>query len=122
MPLDEDEVRTAARELRRRGVEAVAVCFLFSYLNPAHERRAAAIVREEMPDAFVTTSADIVPQFREFERFTTAGMSAFVGPKIGSYLDASRDRARRRRRRRRPARDDVERRRRRASTARRSAP
>jgi len=86
-PLDEDEVRAAAGELRDDGVEAVAVCFLFSYLNPEHERRAAAIVREEMPDAFVTTSADIVPQFREFERFTTATMSAFVGPKTGNYLE-----------------------------------
>ena len=86
-PLDEDEVREAARELRDEGVEAVAVCFLFSYLNPDHERRAAAIVREEMPAAFVTTSADIFPQFREFERFTTATMSAFVGPRTGNYLD-----------------------------------
>src|SRR4051794_37341471 len=85
--LDEGEVRAAARELRDEGVEAVAVCFLFSYLNPEHERRAAAIVREEMPDAFVTTSVEIVPQFREFERFTTATISAFVGPKTGSYLD-----------------------------------
>ncbi len=87
VPLDEDEVREAARELRDEGVEAVAVCFLFSYLNAAHERRAAEIVREEMPEAFVTTSADIVPQFREFERFTTATMSAFVGPKTGRYLE-----------------------------------
>jgi N-methylhydantoinase A/oxoprolinase/acetone carboxylase beta subunit len=87
VPLEEDEVRAAARELHEQGVEAVAVCFLFSYLNPEHERRAAAIVREEMPDAFVTTSADIVPQFREFERFTTATMSAFVGPKTGNYLE-----------------------------------
>ncbi len=87
VPLDEQEVRAAARELRDEGVEAVAVCFLFSYLNPEHERRAAAIVREEMPDAFVTTSADIVPQCREFERFTTASMSAFVGPKTGNYLE-----------------------------------
>ncbi|HSC02562.1 MAG TPA: hydantoinase/oxoprolinase family protein [Solirubrobacteraceae bacterium] len=86
-PLDEDDVRAAARELRDEGVDAVAVCFLFSYLNPEHERRAAAIVREEMPDAFITTSADIVPQFREFERFTTACMSAFVGPKTGLYLE-----------------------------------
>ena len=85
--LDEDEVRAAARELRDEGVEAVAVCFLFSYLNPEHERQAAAIVREEMPTAFITTSADIVPQFREFERFTTACMSAFVGPKTGLYLE-----------------------------------
>ncbi|MBV9005569.1 MAG: hydantoinase/oxoprolinase family protein, partial [Solirubrobacterales bacterium] len=87
VPLDEREVRAAARELREEGVEAVAVCFLFSYLNPEHERRAAAIVRDEMPEAFVTTSADIVPQFREFERFTTACMSAFVGPKTGLYLE-----------------------------------
>ena len=78
-PLDEGEVRSAG-ELREAGVEAVAVCLLFSYLNPEHERRAAAIVAEEMPDAFVTTSADISPQFREFERFTTACMNAFVGP------------------------------------------
>jgi N-methylhydantoinase A/oxoprolinase/acetone carboxylase beta subunit len=87
VPLDEDRVREAARELREEGVEAVAVCFLFSYLNPGHERRAAEIVREELPDAFITTSADIVPQFREFERFTTACMSAFVGPKTGAYLE-----------------------------------
>jgi N-methylhydantoinase A/oxoprolinase/acetone carboxylase beta subunit len=87
VPLDEDEVRAAAAELREEGVEAVAVCFLFSYLNPAHERRADELVREELPDAFVTTSADIFPQFREFERFTTASMSAFVGPTTGRYLD-----------------------------------
>jgi N-methylhydantoinase A/oxoprolinase/acetone carboxylase beta subunit len=91
VPLDEDEVRAAARELRDEGVEAVAICFLFSYLNPEHERRAAAIVREEMPDAFVTTSVDVVPQFREFERFTTATISAFVGPKTGTYLDRLAD-------------------------------
>jgi N-methylhydantoinase A/oxoprolinase/acetone carboxylase beta subunit len=87
IPLDEDEVRAAAEALRAEGIEAVAVCFLFSYLNPAHERRAAEIVREVMPDAFVTASADIVPQFREFERFTTALMNAFIGPKTGHYIE-----------------------------------
>ncbi len=87
VPLDEDEVRAAARELKAASVEAVAVCFLFSYLNDAHERRAAEIVREEIPNAFVTTSAGIFPQFREFERFTTACMNAFVGPGTGTYLD-----------------------------------
>ncbi len=86
-PLDEEGVRRAARELREEGVEAVAVCFLFSYLNPAHERRAARIIAEEIPGAFVTASADIFPQFREFERFTTACMNAFVGPKTGRYLE-----------------------------------
>ena len=86
VPLDEQAVRQAARELREAGVEAVSVCFLFSYLNPQHERRAAEIVAEEMPGAFVTASADIFPQFREFERFTTASMNAFVGPGTGKYL------------------------------------
>ena len=85
--LDEEGVRTAARALRAAGVESVAVCFLFSYLNPEHERRAAAIVREELPGAFVTASADVFPQFREFERFTTACMNAFVGPGTGRYLE-----------------------------------
>ena len=87
VPLAEDEVRAAAEALKAEGVEAVAICFLFSYLNPAHERRAAEIVREVMPDAFVTASADIIPQFREFERFTTALMNAFIGPKTGHYIE-----------------------------------
>lgn len=85
-PLNEDEVRTAAKELLAAGVDAVAICFLFSYLNPAHEARAKAIVQAEMPDAFVTTSSSISPQFREFERFTTAALATFVGPKIGRYI------------------------------------
>lgn len=85
--LNEAEVREAARSLAGTGIEAVAICFLFSYLNPLHERRAAEIVREEMPGAFVTASADIFPQFREFERFTTACMNAFVGPGTDRYLE-----------------------------------
>ncbi len=89
-PLDEDAVRAAARQLGEDGVDAVAVCFLFSYLDRTHEERAAAIVREELPDAFVCTSAEISPQFREFERFTTAAMNAFVGPGTGDYLDRLR--------------------------------
>lgn len=84
--LAEDEVRQAARELTEEGVESVAVCFLFSYRNSVHEDRSAEIIREEMGEVFVTTSADIAPQFREFERFTTACMNAFVGPAAGSYL------------------------------------
>jgi N-methylhydantoinase A len=84
--LDESEVREAARALRQDGVEAIAICFLFSYLNPAHEARAKQLVLEEHPEAFVTTSAEVAPQFREFERFTTAAMNAFVGPKVRDYI------------------------------------
>ncbi|WP_445943351.1 hydantoinase/oxoprolinase family protein, partial [Roseicyclus sp.] len=84
--LDEDAVRAAARTLAAQGVEAVLVGFLFSYVNPAHERRAAEILREELPEVFVTTSSEVAPQFREFERFTTAAMSAFIGPKVRRYI------------------------------------
>ena len=86
-PLDEEAVRHAARRLRDEGVEAIAVCFLFSWIDPAHEERAAAIVREEHPDCFVTTSASVSPQFREFERFTTTAMNAFIGPRVRDYMN-----------------------------------
>jgi N-methylhydantoinase A len=87
MALDEPAVRAAARTLRDAGVEAVAVCFLFSYLNPAHELRAAELVREEWPGCFVCSSSGVSPQFREFERFTTALLNAFVGPRLKDYVE-----------------------------------
>ena len=80
-------MRRAAIELREEGVDSVAICFLFSYLNPSHETRALKIVREAMPDAFVTTSSAVSPQFREFERFTTTALAAFIGPRVRSYID-----------------------------------
>lgn len=85
-PLDEDAVREAVAELKREGVESIAVCFLFSYLNPSHEERVRKIIEEVFPGVFVTTSASIFPQFREFERFTTACINAFVGPKVHDYI------------------------------------
>ena len=84
--LDERSVRQAAAEMRRVGVTAVAVCFLFSYLNPAHERRTAEILAEELPGTFICTSSDVIPQFREFERFTTTALNAFTGPRVRDYL------------------------------------
>ncbi len=89
--LDEGAVRDAARRLGAAGVEAIAVCFLFSYLDPRHEQRAAEILREELPECFITTSAGVSPQFREFERFTAACMNAFVGPMTGRYIERLTD-------------------------------
>jgi N-methylhydantoinase A/oxoprolinase/acetone carboxylase beta subunit len=86
IPLNEDEVRQAAQELKAEGVEAIAICFLFSYLNARHEERAREIVQEEYPEVFVTTSSSVSPQFREFERFTTAAINAFVGPTVQRYI------------------------------------
>ncbi|MCH8111874.1 MAG: hydantoinase/oxoprolinase family protein, partial [Proteobacteria bacterium] len=86
--LDEDGVLKAARQLiEDHGVEAIAICFLFSYLEPKHEQRAREIVLEEYPEVFVSTSARVAPQFREFERFTTAAMNAFIGPKVRTYVE-----------------------------------
>ena len=86
VPLDEDEARQRVRQLKDAGVDAVAVCFLFSFLNPVHERRVAEIVREEFPEAFLSVSSEVVPQYREYERFSTVGLNAYVGPKVASYV------------------------------------
>lgn len=88
VPLDEGEVAAVAAELRDAGVESVVIGFLNSYRNPEHEERARAIVEEVHPSAFVTTSASIFPQFREYERFTTAAINGFIGPKIRSYINS----------------------------------
>ncbi len=85
-PLDEADVLEAARALKSEGIEAVAVCFLFSYLNPAHEQRAKEILARELPGVFISTSSAVSPQFREFERFTTACLCAFIGPKMANYI------------------------------------
>jgi len=86
VPLDEDEARLRVRALKETGVDAVAVCFLFSFLNPVHEQRVAEIVREEFPEAFLSVSSEVVPQYREYERFSTVGLNAYVGPKVASYV------------------------------------
>jgi N-methylhydantoinase A len=85
-PLDEAAVREAVADLEADGVEAVAVCFLFSYLDDSHEQRAKEIVEEMYPEAYATTSSEVYPQFREFERFTTTAMNARIGPTVTDYL------------------------------------
>ncbi len=86
-PLDEAAVKTAAQQFEALGVEAVAVCFLHTYANDTHERRAAEILRAEAPGLFVSTSAEVFPNMREFERWTTTCVNAFTGPMFDRYLD-----------------------------------
>ena len=85
-PLDEDETRQVVRQLRAEGVQAIAVCTLFSFLNPVHERRIQEIIREEYPECFVSISSEILPQVREYERTSTTAVNAYVGPVLGRYL------------------------------------
>jgi N-methylhydantoinase A len=84
--LDEDELRQAIRRLKLMGVESIAVCLLFSYVNPAHELRAREIIREEYPEATISLSHEILPQVREFERFSTTIINAYVSPHLKKYL------------------------------------
>jgi N-methylhydantoinase A len=93
-PLDEDEARAVAGVLRRKGVEAVAVCFVNSYANPANERRMKEILEEELPGVSVSTSSDILPEIFEHERFSTAVANAVLSPIIGSYVASLQDRLR----------------------------
>lgn len=86
--LDGEDVAAAARTLGEQHVEAVAICFLNSFMNPDHELRAKEIVERELPDAFVCTSAEVLPEIREFERTSTAVANAYLGPRMSRYLEA----------------------------------
>ena len=85
-PLDEEAVRAAAETLRDMGCQAVAICFLHSYANPTHEKRAEEIVRAVWPEAYVSGSAAILSEFREFERFATTAVNASLMPLVDTYL------------------------------------
>ena len=87
-PLDLEGVRAAVRRLRDEAAEAVVICFLHAYLNPVHERAAAAVVREEMPGAWLSVSSEVCPEFREYLRGSTAAVNAAVMPIVSRYLDA----------------------------------
>ncbi len=85
-PMSEDEVRAAAELFKKRGLNAVIVGFLFSFLNDTHEKRAVEIIKEVMPDAFVCASSEVVNVIREYERFSSTAMNAYIGPKTALYL------------------------------------
>jgi N-methylhydantoinase A len=91
-PLSTGDVDEALALFRREGVEAVSVCFMNSYANPAHEEAAAARVRAAMPDAFLTVSSTLLPSIRFYDRISTTALNAYVGPKLARYLDQLVDR------------------------------
>ena len=90
--LDEAAVRRAAETLRDAGVQAVAICFLYAFLRPEHERRARAIVEAILPDAFISTSHEVAPEFREFERMSSTVVNAYLGPVMRRYISRLGDR------------------------------
>jgi N-methylhydantoinase A len=86
-PLDEEAVRRAVRRLVKLEVESIAVCLLFSFINPAHEKRVKQIVEEEAPHVRISLSHEVMPTAPEFERTSTTLVDAYVGPRVASYLE-----------------------------------
>lgn len=91
-PLDEAQVAGIAEQLASDGVEAVAICFLHAYANSDHERRCAEIIARRLPLATVTFSAEVLPEYREYERFSTTALNAYVAPRMRSYIGTLRGR------------------------------
>ena len=85
-PLNEADVRAAARYFRRENIEAVAVSFLWSFRNPAHEMRVKEILEKELPGIYVSLSTEILPQIRLYERNSTTALNAYVGPVLTRYI------------------------------------
>ncbi|MGK6311460.1 hydantoinase/oxoprolinase family protein [Neorhizobium sp. DT-125] len=85
-PLDEPALRAAARKLKAAGVQSVAIAFLYSFAHTAHEELALRILAEELPEAFISASHRIAPEFREFERMSTTVVNAYLGPVMRGYV------------------------------------
>jgi len=86
-PLDKENIVVACNEFLAKDIEAVAICFLHAYANPKHERVAVDIVRQCMPNVYVCASHEILPEYREFERFSTTALNAYVAPRTSTYLN-----------------------------------
>jgi N-methylhydantoinase A len=84
--LAEEEIGRLVEELRGREIESIAVCLLFAFRDPAHERRIASGLREALPDVHVSASHEVLPAFREYERFSTTVIDAYLSPLLGRYL------------------------------------
>jgi N-methylhydantoinase A len=95
-PLNEDDVRAAAKYFREQGVEAVAVSLLWSFRNPVHEQRIRQILEEELPNVYLSLSTDVLPQIRVYERNSTTALNAYVGPVLTRYLTRLQDELQRR--------------------------
>ena len=87
-PLAESELKTAVESLVQSGIESIAVRFLHSYRNPAHEKRAAELIRNRFPSVPVCISSEVVPEIREYERFSTTVANAYTLPLISKYLNS----------------------------------
>ncbi|MBL41444.1 MAG: methylhydantoinase [Rhodospirillaceae bacterium] len=86
-PLNEKEVIEACKLFKQRDIEAVIICFMFSFLNSKHELLAKKIVQKELPGVYISTSCEVIDVIREYERFSTTAMNGYVGPKTSNYIN-----------------------------------
>jgi len=86
-PLEETSLEAAVAAVEEAEVEAVAVCLLFAFAHPEHERRVGEALREALPDVYVSLSSEVLPEFREYERFSTTTADAYLAPKLAAYLE-----------------------------------
>jgi N-methylhydantoinase A len=86
LPLDEASLEAAVSAVREAEVEAVAVCLLFAFMHPEHEKRVGEALREALPGVHVSLSSEVLPEFREYERFSTTAADAYLAPKLAAYL------------------------------------
>jgi len=85
-PLDRDAIRRAARELKDAGVDSIAVCYLFSFMNPRHEQETRTLIHEEFPEVHVSLSSEVLPRIREWPRLSTTLLNAYLEPVIVRYI------------------------------------
>ncbi|MBA3701859.1 MAG: hydantoinase/oxoprolinase family protein, partial [Rubrobacteraceae bacterium] len=85
-PLDEESLERAVSAVRDAEVEAVAVCLLFAFMHPEHELRVGEALREALPEMHVSLSSEVLPEFREYERFSTTAADAYLAPRLAAYL------------------------------------
>ena len=90
--VDRDEVRAVLKELKEQGVESIAVCFLFSFLNSRNEKIVEDCIKEVWPEAYYSVSSTILPEFREFERLSTTVINSYLGPRMKMYIHNLRQR------------------------------
>lgn len=92
IPIDREEVCKVVDELKAKNVTSYAVVFLHSYVNPSHEKLVKEVIQERHPEAYVSISSEVLPEYREYERTTTTALNSYIGPKVGVYANLFKQR------------------------------
>src|SRR5215216_2206833 len=92
-PLDEESLKKAIAAVEEAEVEAIAVCLLFAFMHPDHEKRVGEALREALPEVHISLSSEVLPEFREYERFSTTAADAYLAPRLAAYFSSLAEKA-----------------------------